>query len=121
MKDTVTLKELIAIAVRRGQLAVILALAFAALMGGWRSYTLFKAANSEDNRPEEIEKRYQETLETCWKAPSSTSVIAKLIVVIALLLESIFIRKLLSLYSCWEASFISARISCSFKLASVSL
>ena len=64
MKDTVTLKELIAIAVRRGQLAVILALAFAALMGGWRSYTLFKAANSEDNRPEEIEKRYQETLET---------------------------------------------------------
>lgn len=64
MKDTVTLKELAAIAVRRGRLAVILALILAVLLGGWRARTLFKESKSEDNSPEKIEERYQEALET---------------------------------------------------------
>lgn len=62
MKDTVTLKELAAIAVRRGRTAVILALIFAVLLGGWRGYTQFTAAKDEDNSPEKIEERYQEAL-----------------------------------------------------------
>lgn len=62
MKDTVTLKELAAIVVRRGRLAVILALIFALLLGGWRIQGLVKSANSEGNSPEKIEERYQEAM-----------------------------------------------------------
>lgn len=64
MKDTVTLKELAAIAVRRGRLAVILALILAILLGGWRACSLFKESRSKDNSPEKIEERYQEALKT---------------------------------------------------------
>lgn len=64
MKDTVTLKELAAIVVRRGRLAVVLALIFALLLGGWRIQGLVKSANSEGNSPEKIEERYQEAMET---------------------------------------------------------
>ena len=63
MKDTVTLKELAAIAVRRGRGALILGLIFAVLLGGWRACTLIKASKNEDNSPEKIENRYQESLE----------------------------------------------------------
>ncbi|MDE6456752.1 MAG: hypothetical protein K2L38_12840, partial [Dysosmobacter sp.] len=64
MKDTVTLKELAAIAVRRGRAAVILALIFALLLGGWRVQGLVKSANSKENSPEKIEERYQEAMKT---------------------------------------------------------
>ena len=65
MKDTVTLKELAAIAVRRGRWAVILALICALLLGGWRANSLIGAANSEDNSPEKMEelKSYEESRE----------------------------------------------------------
>lgn len=63
MKDTVTLKELLAITVRRGWLAVILALLCAAALGGWRAQGLLKTANSAENSPEGIEKRYQKAME----------------------------------------------------------
>ncbi len=63
MKDTVTLKELAAIAVRRGRLAVILALACAVLLGGWRAWGLIKSSGNEDNSPEKIEERYQEAMD----------------------------------------------------------
>ena len=64
MKDTVTLKELAAIAVRRGRLAIILALIFALLLGGWRAHGLIAKAKSEENSPEKIEERYQEAMES---------------------------------------------------------
>lgn len=64
MKDTVTLKELAAIAVRRGRLAVILTLVFAALLGGVQAYKQVKAARSNKNSPEKIEERYQKALAT---------------------------------------------------------
>lgn len=64
MKDTVTLKELAAITVRRGRLAIILALACAVLLGGWRAYSLIKSSGGEDNSPEKIEERYQDALES---------------------------------------------------------
>lgn len=64
MKDTVTLKELAAIAVRRGRSAVILALICSLLLGGWRANSLISTAHSEDNSPEKIEKRYQEAVKS---------------------------------------------------------
>lgn len=64
MKDTVTLKELAAIVLRRGKLAVILALAAALLLGGWRAAGLAVKANSDKYSPEKIEERYQEALES---------------------------------------------------------
>lgn len=64
MKDTVTLKELAAIAVRRGRLAIILALVCALLLGGWQAQRLIKSASSADNSPEKIEERYQKALES---------------------------------------------------------
>lgn len=63
MKDTITLKELAAIAVRRGRLAVILALVCAAALGAWRAWGLVRSANSEENSPEQIEERFQEAME----------------------------------------------------------
>lgn len=63
MKDTVTLKELAAIAVRRGRLIAVLALAFAVLLGGFQAWRLVRAANSEGNSPEKIEERYQKAME----------------------------------------------------------
>lgn len=62
MKDTVTLKELAAIAVRRGRLAVILVLVFAVLLGGVQAAKQVKAAKSDENSPEKIEERYQEAM-----------------------------------------------------------
>lgn len=64
MKDTVTLKELAAIAIRRGRLAMILALSCALLLGSWRAHRLIRTATSADNSPEKIEERYQEALES---------------------------------------------------------
>jgi len=63
MKDTVTLKELAAIAVRRGRLAVILALICAVLLGGWRAWSLIKSSGNEDNSPEKLEERYQAAMD----------------------------------------------------------
>lgn len=64
MKDTVTLKELAAIVVRRGPLVLILALVCAMLLGGWRLYDRVKSINSVDNSPEKIEERYQAAMES---------------------------------------------------------
>lgn len=63
MKDTVTLKELAAITVRRGRLAVILVLVFAVLLGGVQAARQVKAARSDENSPEKIEERYQEAMD----------------------------------------------------------
>ena len=62
MKDTVTLKELMAIAVRRGRLMVILAVVFAVLLGGVQGVRQVQASRNEENSPEKIEARYQEAL-----------------------------------------------------------
>lgn len=64
MKDTVTLKELAAIILRRGKLAVILALAAALLLGGWRAASLTVKSRSDKYSPEKIEERYQEAMES---------------------------------------------------------
>lgn len=62
MKDTITLKELVAIAVRRGRLAAVLALICAVLLGGWQAWKLVKSSNDEKNSPEKIEERYREAV-----------------------------------------------------------
>ena len=63
MKDTVTLKELLAIVVRRGRFVLTLALVFAVLMGGVQMFRQVSASRQENNSPEKIEERYQEALE----------------------------------------------------------
>ena len=63
MKDTVTLKELFAIIVRRGKQVVCLMLAFALLLGIVQTGRKIAAAREEDNSPEKIEERYQDALE----------------------------------------------------------
>lgn len=63
MKDTVTLKELFAIVVRRGKLVLTLALVFALLMGAVQTYRQVSASMKEENSPEKIEERYQDALE----------------------------------------------------------
>lgn len=63
MKDTVTLKELFAIIVRRGKQVVCLMLAFALLLGIVQTGRKIAAAREEYNSPEKIEERYQDALE----------------------------------------------------------
>lgn len=63
MKDTVTLKELAAILVRRGKLLVIYAVVFALLLGGFQATRLMKEANDPNNTPEKIEERHQLAME----------------------------------------------------------
>lgn len=67
MKDTVTLKELAAIVVRRGRLIVILTLIFALLLGCRQAYSQISKSRSEENSPEKIEERYQKALEAYGK------------------------------------------------------
>lgn len=62
MKDTVTLKELLAIVVRRGRFVLTLALVFAVLIGGVQTFRQVSASRQEKNSPEKIEERYQEAL-----------------------------------------------------------
>ena len=64
MKDTVTLKELAAIAVRRGRLTLILALILALLLGGREAYVRISDARSDKNSPEKIEERYQKAMKS---------------------------------------------------------
>lgn len=64
MKDTVTLKELVAIALRRGKLILLLGLVFAVLLGVVHAAQLAVSVSSEENSPEKIEERYQRALET---------------------------------------------------------
>lgn len=59
MKDTVTLKELIAILVRRGKLVLLVMVAFAVVLVGMKFTTI---VGSEANTPEEIEAQYQQSL-----------------------------------------------------------
>lgn len=63
MKDTVTLKELLAIAVRRGKLILILAVVFALLLGAVQGIRQVQNARSEDYSPETLEEQYQEALD----------------------------------------------------------
>lgn len=63
MRDTVTLKELAAIVVRRGRLTIILALICALALGGKAAYTQFEQSRDEENSPEKIEERYLKALE----------------------------------------------------------
>ena len=64
MKDTFTMKELLAILVRRGKMVLIFAMVFALLLGVWQGLKLTEAANAPKNTPEQIEKRYLAALET---------------------------------------------------------
>lgn len=61
MKDTVTLREFIAILVRRGKLLIALAAIFAIVLGTWKVVDL--RANDIKGSPEQIEERYQLALE----------------------------------------------------------
>lgn len=58
MKDTITLKELAAILVRRGKLLIVFIVIFALLLGGWRMWNL-RASIAEEYSPDKIEERYQ--------------------------------------------------------------
>lgn len=60
MKNTVTLKELIAILIRRGKLLIVFVLAFALILGGYRLSGLITESKKEENAPEKIEERYQD-------------------------------------------------------------
>ena len=63
MEDTVTLKELCAVALRRGRLILCVAAVFALLAGGFQLIKLVKEAGSAENSEEKIEERYQAALE----------------------------------------------------------
>ena len=63
MRDTVTLKELLAIAVRRGKRMLVLCVVFALILGITQAYRQIQASELEENTPEQIEMRYKEALE----------------------------------------------------------
>lgn len=62
MRDTVTLKELLAIGVRRGKRILALGLLFAVLLGIVQAYRQVQAYGSEENTPEQIAMRYEEAM-----------------------------------------------------------
>lgn len=64
IEDTVTLKELCAIVVRRGKLILCVALIFGILLGTFRFIKSYSAAKSEEFSEEKIEERYQAALKS---------------------------------------------------------
>lgn len=64
MKDTVTLKELAAVVIRRGKQMIILALVFALALGGFKLSQWHSKINAPENTDEQIEERYQQAVET---------------------------------------------------------
>lgn len=60
MKDTVTLKELLAIVVRRGRGVIVFALVLAILLGSIQGVRKVAESNKEENSAANIERRYQE-------------------------------------------------------------
>lgn len=63
MEDMLTLKEILAMLIRRGKLLVCMTVAFAVLLGGVQAVKQISAAQKEENSPEKIEDRYQESVE----------------------------------------------------------
>lgn len=62
MKETVTIKELAAIVIRRGKWMIVLALIFALILGAFELSQQISAMNAPDNTLEAIETRYQDAL-----------------------------------------------------------
>lgn len=62
MADTVTLKEMLAVVVRRGRTLIALCLVFAVLLGAFCAFQRIRAINDSDNTPEAIEQAYQDDL-----------------------------------------------------------
>lgn len=64
MSDIITVKELFAIALRRGKLILCLAVVCMALVGGLQAAKQISNMNSPENSEESIEERYQAALKT---------------------------------------------------------
>ena len=62
MKDSVTLKELAAIAVRRGKQILLFAFVFALLLAGLQAIRLFSSSRDADNGVDQLDVQYQEKL-----------------------------------------------------------
>lgn len=63
MKDTVTLKELVALIIRKGRLCICLAVIFGLLLGGLGVSKKISDMNSPKNTPEKVEEHYQEKVD----------------------------------------------------------
>lgn len=62
MADTVTLKELLAVTVRRGKLLITFCLLFAVLLGAFFGLQGIRAVDDPKNTPEAIEQAYNEAM-----------------------------------------------------------
>jgi len=63
MTDTITLKELLAVIVRRGKKLIALCLVFAVIFGAYCIFQRVRVIGSPENSSEVIEEAYQEELE----------------------------------------------------------
>lgn len=67
-EQEISLTELLAICLRRGKAALITALVFAVLLGGYQCYRQIRASQDEEYSAEKIEERYQDALEAYEKS-----------------------------------------------------
>jgi len=63
MKEPISIKEIIAIVLKRGKGILLTALVFAVLAGGYQLSVQMKAAADPENSEESIEERYQDAVE----------------------------------------------------------
>ena len=64
MKEPISLKEIMAVVIRKGRFLFCAALVAALLLGGYKFIGLRQEAGKPENSPEQIQLRYQQALET---------------------------------------------------------
>ena len=64
MKEPISIKEILAVVIKRGVAILCIAMVFAAMLGGYKGFTQLRAVRSASNAAEEVEKRNAEALET---------------------------------------------------------
>lgn len=64
MKEPISIKEILAVVIKRGVAILCVALVFAALLGGYKGFTQLRTVRSASNTAEEVAKRNEEALET---------------------------------------------------------
>lgn len=63
MKEPISLKEILAVVIRKGNFLICMALAVAVLLGGYRFVKLRQEAAKPENSPEQIQARYEQAVE----------------------------------------------------------